>query len=146
MERILASERGYPCATGLGPLPFSRRELPVIAPVPPMSSSERLVPPIGAVFASRLVGDEGRKVCFLYREVPDHEADSGWRIFSGEEDQDFADDPDNIKIYDADTIARIDPDIVPLLAEPAPCAFERASPDEPFVRVEDFEFEGEEGS
>jgi hypothetical protein len=109
-----------------------------------MSQSERLVPPMGAVFASRLVGDEGRQVCFLYREVPDHESDSGWRIFSGEEDQAFVDDPDNIKIYDADTIARIDPDIVPLLVEPAPCAFERAGPAEPFVRVEDFEFEPDE--
>jgi hypothetical protein len=105
-----------------------------------MSPGERLVPPMGAVLASRLVAKEGQKVRFLYREVPDRADDSGWRVFSGSEDQAFADDPRNMGLYDADTIARLDPDIIPLLNEPPPCAFERENPWGPFVRSQDFDF------
>jgi len=109
-----------------------------------MNPHERLVPPMGAVLASRLVARDGQKVRFLYRELPDGPEDSGWRIFSGSEDQAFADDPANIGLYDADTIARIDPDIIPLLQEPPPCAFERENAGDPFVRSADFDFEPEE--
>ncbi|MDR3208637.1 MAG: DUF2185 domain-containing protein [Rickettsiales bacterium] len=35
---------------------------------------------------------------FLYREKPDNEDDSGWRMFTGLEDDDYANDPKNIKM------------------------------------------------
>lgn len=107
---------------------------------PSEKRTPRLVPHLGTVMASRLVGLEGRPVGFLYREAPDGPHDSGWRVFSGDEDQTFADDPQNFALYDAETIARIDSAIVPLLVRNAPVAFERSYPGGPFVEVADYEF------
>ena len=100
--------------------------------------------PVGGAIASYLVAKERKKVRFMYREKPDNEHDSGWRFFSGNEDQEFADQPSNFAIYALTTIAEIDPDIVPFLSLPAPCAFERRQDDQPFLEARGFEFQAEE--
>ncbi|MBR0839766.1 DUF2185 domain-containing protein [Bradyrhizobium liaoningense] len=89
----------------------------------------------GACLASDLITVAGKRVGFMYREPPDNAADSGWRFFSGEESQDFADDPKNFEIYDVNTIANYDPDIIPFLDAPEFSAFERESELSPFVRT-----------
>ena len=100
--------------------------------------------PLGGAIASHLVAKERKKVRFMYREAPDNQPDSGWRFFSGNEDQEFADLPSNFAIYALNTIAEIDPDIVPFLSSPAPCAFERRRDDQPFSEVRGFNFKPEE--
>jgi len=69
------------------------------------------------------VGDRG--VGYMYREDADREMDSGWRFFSGHESQDYVDDPANTEVYDVNTIANYDPDVIPLLDAPPGSAFER---------------------
>ena len=76
-------------------------------------------------FATNRVTEEGRPVLFMYRESPDHPRDSGWRFFSGDESQEYVDDPDNSGIVALSAIVEADPSIVPYLETPAPCAFER---------------------
>lgn len=49
------------------------------------------------------------------------------------------DDPDHHTIYDVNTIANYDPDIIPLLDAPVGSAFERKGGKGLFVKVEDFE-------
>jgi hypothetical protein len=61
----------------------------------------------------------------MYRENPDNDVDSGWRFFAGDETDDYANDPENIAIYDVNTIANYDPGIIPLLGAPHGSAFER---------------------
>ncbi len=90
------------------------------------------VPRLGYALAPRQLVDQGRRVRFCYREEPDDETDSGWRFFSGEETQEMMEDPDQIGLYDITTIARIDPDVIPLLAWRAGFAFVRQDPAEPF--------------
>jgi hypothetical protein len=51
----------------------------------------------------------------MYREEPDFAEDSGWRFFSGKEDQEYVDKPENTMIYDVNTIANYDPAIIPYL-------------------------------
>lgn len=80
----------------------------------------------------------------MYRETPDNQYDSGWRFFTGEEDQRYADDPSNFAIYALSTIAEIDPSVVPYLDLPAPCAFERRRDDQPFQEAVDFNFRPED--
>jgi len=80
---------------------------------------------IGYIIASNRVAKERMSVGYLYREAPDDEGDSGWRVFSGEEDQAYSDNADNFAMYNASTILEIDPSIGPLLATPAPVSFER---------------------
>jgi hypothetical protein len=81
----------------------------------------------GGCIATDLITVHGEKVGYMYREEPDPNktADSGWRFFSGSEDDAYANDPDNLAFYDVNTIANYDPDIIPLLDTPAPCAFAR---------------------
>jgi len=72
----------------------------------------------------------------MYREASDNDSDSGWRFFSGEESQEYVDDPDNLSLYDVNTIANYDPEIIPYLDAPIGSAYERAESDEGFRRVE----------
>ena len=62
---------------------------------------------------------------YCYREKPDGNWDSGWRFTAGDESDEYMDDPNNAGIYKLNTICNDDPDIIPLLHTPAPCAFER---------------------
>ena len=75
--------------------------------------------------ATNRITVEGRKIGYCYREEPDGGWDSGWRFTAGDESDEYMDDPNNAGIYKLNTICNDDPDIIPLLNTPAPCAFER---------------------
>ena len=89
------------------------------------SDIKRLIPNLGYCFATDKITVHGEKVGFMYRERPDQEDDSGWRFFSGNESQEYADDPANTSIYDVNTIANYDPSIIPYLQSPYDTAFGR---------------------
>ncbi len=61
----------------------------------------------------------------MYREEPDFDVDSGWRFLAGVEPQEYLDDPDNMAVYDVNTIANYDPEIIPFLQALVGAAFER---------------------
>lgn len=75
--------------------------------------------------ATNRITVEGYKVGYCYREKPDGGWDSGWRFTAGDESEAYMDDPNNAGIYKLNTICNDDPDIIPLLNTPSPCAFER---------------------
>ena len=75
--------------------------------------------------ATNRITVEGCKVGYCYREKPDGGWDSGWRFTAGDESEAYMDDPNNAGIYKLNMICNDDPDIIPLLNTPAPCAFER---------------------
>ena len=75
----------------------------------------RLVPPMGYCMATDRITVDGLKVGYMYRENPDNDQDSGWRFFAGDEDDDYANSPENIEIYDVNTIAHYDNAIIPFL-------------------------------
>ncbi|MCR6663815.1 MAG: DUF2185 domain-containing protein [Luteimonas sp.] len=79
----------------------------------------------GAAYATDRITVDGAKVGYCYREEPDSELDSGWRFFAGDESQEYADNPDNIALYDINTIANCDPSITAILESPAGSAYER---------------------
>ncbi len=82
---------------------------------------------------------DGRKVAFMYRETPDNYIDSGWRFMSGFESPEYMDDPSNHAVYDVNTIANYDTEIIPFLDAPVGSAFERAGGSGPLLEVHDFE-------
>ena len=98
-------------------------------------------PNINGVIASKLVADDENKVLFLFREKPTGDLDSGWRIFSGLEDQVYADNPENFGVYDMKTILKIDPYIEELLTKPRGSVFERTDADSPWIPVSDYPLE-----
>lgn len=91
----------------------------------------------GGSFATDEITVKGRRVGYMYREAPDGDVDSGWRFLAGDESQQYMDDPHNLAIYDINTIANHDRDIIPLLDAPTGTAFERKGGEGPLVVVED---------
>ena len=75
----------------------------------------QLITSMGGCLATDKITVDGFKVGFMYRKDPFDEIDSGWRFFSGHEDQDYIDTPDNSMIYDVNTIANYDKAIIPYL-------------------------------
>jgi hypothetical protein len=94
----------------------------------------------GYVMATKMLVDNKRKVRFMYREEQSNIQDSGWRFFCGDEDQNYTDNPDNIAIYDVDTILAIDKSISPYLRSAKGTAFEREDEKEVFTISKDFIF------
>jgi hypothetical protein len=102
-----------------------------MTPSSPATSTARATIAGGILAPKRLVS-ERRKVRYMYREQGDSPDDSGWRVFSGDDDQAYVDNPDNLAFFAPTTITAIDPDVAPLLCTPAPCAFERLHATDPF--------------
>ena len=92
-----------------------------------------LAPNRGGCYATDMITVNGERVGYMYRELPDGQWDSGWRFFGGREPQAYLDDPANTAIYDVNTIANYDPEIIPLLDSPSGSAFERHSTTGRFV-------------
>lgn len=59
----------------------------------------------------------------MYRGIDD----GFWVFTSGSETQEQMDDPDNTKIYSLQTMAELDPAIVPFLNSPPGSTFDRTS-------------------
>ena len=98
------------------------------------SQIKRLTPKIGYCFATDEITVLGEKVGYMYREKPSDANDSGWRFFSGKEASIYVDNPDNTHIFDTNTIANYDQDIIPFLNSPFNSAFIRDPLTKKFVK------------
>ena len=101
-------------------------------------AAEEIVPlaeGFGGCIATDKILVDGLPVAFMYREAPDNDIDSGWRCMSGYESDAYMDDPQNHGVYDVNTLANYDPDIIPFLEAPEGAAFEREQGTGPFVEV-----------
>ena len=79
-------------------------------------------------FASNEITKSGKKVGYMYREMPDFDSDfpdSGWRFFEGNESEEYTDDPNNFNVFSLNTICNYDPAIIPFLDAPFGSAFIR---------------------
>lgn len=74
--------------------------------------------------AARTVYNQGDAVGFLYREEPVFEHDSGWRFFSGDETDEYTDDPDNFSVVSLSEITQSNPAIAALITQPEGSAWE----------------------
>ena len=104
--------------------------------LPANAIKPNLAPGRGSCFASDLITVKGYPVGFMYREEPDNDLDSGWHFFSGSESEEECSDYENFAIYDVNTIANYDPDIIPFLDSEPGSAFERQPKSLNFVPTE----------
>ena len=93
----------------------------------------------GYVMATKMLVDGRRKVRFMYRETPDGPQDSGWRFFCGDEDNEYVNNPENIGIYDINTLLGIDKSILPYLQATEGSAFEREDENACFTMSQDID-------
>jgi hypothetical protein len=91
----------------------------------PGDQIRKIAPGHGACFATDRIVVDGERVGYMYREDPDNDIDSGWRFLAGSESDAYMDDADNHGVYDVNTVANYDPDIIPLLDAPVGSSFER---------------------
>jgi hypothetical protein len=89
----------------------------------------------GACLATDRILIDGCPVGYMYREEPDFEQDGGWRFFAGDETEEYLDDQWNSGIYDVNTIANYDPEIIPYLNSNIGSDFERTN--DGFRKVEE---------
>jgi hypothetical protein len=106
-----------------------------------------LVEGYGGCVASDEITVKGRRVGFAFRDPPDRPEDSGWTFTAGDESDDYINDTENLGVYDVNTIANIDPEIIPwLFAKPGSSVgrdrvtgrFVRIDPGAPDVDPDDF--------
>ena len=101
----------------------------------PAEGIRQVAPGRGGCIASDRITVDGKRVGFMYREQSEDDVDSGWRIMAGDESQEYMDDPSHLAVYDLNTIANYDAEIISLLDAPVGAAFER-SDDGSFVAVD----------
>ena len=88
---------------------------------------------------SRLVIDEKLPVRFMYKTVPEHLNDTGWRLFTGYEDDEFlANDQVNMIPMPLEKVVKIDPSLEHLLEYNAGTVWERTPESEGWERVFDY--------
>lgn len=80
----------------------------------------------GAIASDRITVD-GMQVGYMYRLEPLNDLDSGWCFLAGDESEDYMNNPDNHAIFDVNTIANYDREIIRLLGAPVGSAFIRTS-------------------
>ena len=93
--------------------------------------------------ASELCFKEGECVRFMYREAPDNDDDSGWRMFSGKESDEYANDSKNIRLPNVGYLLAWDPTLLMPLKHGIGAVFERTEKDNNWTAVEDWNPNGE---
>jgi hypothetical protein len=81
---------------------------------------------------------EGECVRFIYREQPENENDSGWRLFSGKESDEYANNPDNIRLPIVGYLVDWDPTLLAPLKNGVGSVFERFDKKQNWIAVKDW--------
>ena len=89
----------------------------------------------GYVLAPRNTISNKIPISYMYREEPDNIYDSGWRVFGGNETDDYVNNPDNIGIFDIATIESIYPELSSLFTLPVGTVLERRSGADKFSSI-----------
>ncbi|MGF6906334.1 DUF2185 domain-containing protein [Fusobacterium sp. PH5-44] len=96
---------------------------------------------IGALLVSKMIIEENKKPRFMYREKPMNANDSGWRIFSGYENEEYTDNEENIGIYSPESLIKIDSTLIDILKKGLGSVYERLTDESPWYKVTDFPLE-----
>lgn len=90
-------------------------------------------------FVTRRVLDDGCPVGYLYREEPDDDNDSGWRITANDESDAYMDNADNLAYVSLGVVLNLDDSFIGLLDSPAGAAYAHDPETGAFVACEDEE-------
>ena len=89
------------------------------------------------------LGDEALPVRFMYKTVPEHANDTGWRLFTGYESAEFLANFDNLEPFPIAPLVEKDSSLEALLDSNAGSVWERL-PGQEWQTVDDFEIPYEE--
>lgn len=81
---------------------------------------------------------KGEYVRFLYRQAADRTEDSGWRMFTGHETEEYNDEARNIRIVEVGAMLDRDPSLLQPLKEDVGAVFERETKNQPWQKITDW--------
>jgi hypothetical protein len=88
---------------------------------------------------SKLCFDDNLPLRFLYKTVPDHLNDTGWRMYTGYEDNEYlANELANMLPVPIEKLCEMDSSLTPLLEYNAGTVWERTPEQQDWQRVYDF--------
>lgn len=88
---------------------------------------------------SRMVFDEKLPVRFMYKTVPEHLNDTGWRLYTGYESEEFlADEVVNTTPVPLEKLSQLDPSLEELFTYNAGTVWERLPSSDGWKRVYDY--------
>ena len=86
---------------------------------PGMKEGKKLIDSTLGCFVTDRVSIDQDAICYMVREEPSKDnPDSGWRIFAGDETQEYIDDIEHTQVFALNTVCNYDPEIIPFLDEP----------------------------
>ena len=77
-------------------------------------------------------------VRWMYRETPDRDQDSGWRLYTGTESTEYLERASNIRICNVGWLTDFDPTLLPAIRAEIGAAFERSSIKDNWKEVKDW--------
>ncbi|WP_435255449.1 DUF2185 domain-containing protein [Tenacibaculum sp. A30] len=90
------------------------------------------------ILITKKILDDKELPYWMYREKAELDIDSGWRIFSGTESEEYLNNPQNTVPVSYETVIKLDPDIEINLLAPYGTAFERNTKTKKWKIVEDW--------
>lgn len=88
---------------------------------------------------SKLCFDETLPIRFMYKTVPEHLNDTGWRMFTGYETEEFLEDQlSNLLPVPVEKMCRLDPSLSELVTFNAGTVWERIPGSDSWERVHDY--------
>ena len=90
-----------------------------------------------ALVSKLFLGEDG-VIRFLYREQPDRSEDSGWRMFTGFEDDEYANNPENIQLMNVGYLLDKDMTLLEPLKYGYGAVFEREGKDKKWEKIENW--------
>jgi hypothetical protein len=76
-------------------------------------------------FVTKRILKDAQRIGYLYREAPEEDRDSGWRIMAGDESDEYMDEASNIAYVSLGAVLSCDDSILGLLDAPVGSVFER---------------------
>jgi len=93
---------------------------------------------LGALVSAK-VFEDGGVIRFAYREEADNERDSGWRLFTGLETDEYTNNAGNIRICNVNWLVDLDPTLAEIFKAEAGSVFERAERSAKWETLTDWE-------
>jgi hypothetical protein len=89
------------------------------------------------------LGEGALPIRFMYKTIPEHSNDTGWRLFTGYETPEFLEEFSNLEPFPLEPMCEADSSLNALLDQNAGTVWERP-PQQPWQQVYDFEIPVEE--
>lgn len=75
------------------------------------------------------------------RDHPKDNGDTGWNVFSGYEDDEYLNNPNNLRVISIGVILNIDDSVLEFIKNEPQCAYERDRDTGRFVNIHDFDWD-----